>query len=81
MFNDTMKPHQIDGMQLGWVIAWVLSPGQDYHERKFEDLPQHLQESEVLRCLIINGQSTDQEDFIFNNSLDSIRSILNGRNV
>ena len=49
-------PEKFDWIQLGWVIAWVLRDEvYDYHSATFEELPQHLKESETLRILIKDG--------------------------
>ena len=39
MYVTKMTPAQIDWMQLGWLGAWILHCEGDYHERKFEELP------------------------------------------
>ena len=37
-----MTPDQIDWIQVGWLAAWVLHCEDDYHERKFEELPEAI---------------------------------------
>lgn len=46
----------MDFMQLGWLLAWVLYPEGDYHQRTWEDLPQCLREDQFLSDLINCGQ-------------------------
>ena len=50
-----MSPEKTDWMQLGWMIAWILEPGENYHDRDFEGLSDNLKENTLLKTLIQEG--------------------------
>ena len=46
----------LDFMQLGWLLAWVLHPQGNYHQRTWEDLPQSIRNDRFISDLINCGQ-------------------------
>ena len=42
MSRSDLSPEKTDWMQLGWMIAWILEPGEDYHDRDFEGLSDNM---------------------------------------
>ena len=38
-----------------WLIAWILEPGEDYHDRDFEGLSDNMKENALLKTLIQEG--------------------------
>ena len=48
MYVPGMTPEQIDWIQLGWLAAWVIYYDDDYHGRKFGELPVALQDDLFL---------------------------------
>ena len=50
-----MSPEKTDWMQLGWMLAWILEPGEDYHDRDFEGLSDNMKENTRLKTLIQEG--------------------------
>lgn len=46
----------LDFIQLGWLLAWVLYSVGDYHQRKWEDLPQSIRNDRFISDLINCGQ-------------------------
>ena len=56
MLRSDMSPEKTDWMQLGWMIAWILEPGEDYHERVFDGLSDNLKENTMLKTLIQEGR-------------------------
>ena len=52
MSRSEMSPEKTDWMQLGWLIAWILEPGEDYHDRDFEGLSDNMKENAMLKTLI-----------------------------
>ena len=71
----------LDFMQLGWLLAWVLHPEGDYHQRTWEDLPHSIRNDRFISDLINCGQysqtklleSTEIRD------TDSFESVLTNR--
>ena len=55
MSRKEMSPEKTDWMQLGWMIAWILEPGEDYHDRDFEGLSDNMKETAMLKTLIQEG--------------------------
>ena len=37
------------------MIAWILEPGEDYHDRDFEGLSDNMKENAMLKTLIQEG--------------------------
>ena len=50
-----MSPEKTDWMQLGWLLAWILEPGEDYPDRDFEGLSDNMKENTMLKTLIQEG--------------------------
>ena len=44
-----------DFLQLGWLIARILNPGGDEHDRAWENQPKHIQDNEFVRLLVQKG--------------------------
>ena len=71
----------LDFMQLGWLLAWVLHPEGDYHQRTWEDLPQCIRNDRFISDLINCGlysqtkllESTEIRD------TDSFESVLTNK--
>lgn len=42
---------QSDYFQLGWLVAWILSPGEKYHERKWMDVKEHIKYNFVHKLI------------------------------
>ena len=55
MSRKDMSPVKTDWMQLGWLIAWILEPGENYHDRDFEGLSDNMKEHAMLKTLIQEG--------------------------
>jgi len=56
MYAKGKTAEQMDWIQLGWLIAWVLKDNcTDYHGRNVENLPETLQRSETLQALTEQG--------------------------
>ena len=55
MSRSDMSPEKTDWLQLGWMIAWILEPGEDYHDRDFEGLSDNMKENALLKTLIQEG--------------------------
>ena len=50
------RDFSLDFIQLGWLLAWVLHSEGDYHQRKWEDLPQSIRNDQFISDLINCGQ-------------------------
>ena len=49
-----------DFSQLGWLVAWVLERStEEYHDRRWIDLPQSITENIFVEKLIIRGDFDD----------------------
>ena len=81
MNRKAMSPEKTDWMQLGWMIAWILEPGEDYHDRDFEGLSDNMKENAMLKTLIQEGSviegAVDAE--IFREYQDPISTVLQKR--
>ena len=55
MYVSKITPDQIDWIQVGWLAAWVLHCEGDYHERKFQELPEAIREDQFISKLINEG--------------------------
>ena len=44
-----------DFLQLGWLIARILNPGGDEHDRAWVNQPKHIQDNEFVRLLVQKG--------------------------
>ena len=67
MYNSHFSAVKHDYLQLGWLIAWVLSydPAReshksDYHKRCFEDLETQFRNDDFLKKLILEGKCTNK---------------------
>ena len=81
MSRKDMSPEKTDWMQLGWLIAWILEPGEDYHDRDFEGLSDNMQENAILKTLIQEGLVSEGavDDEIFREYQDPISTVLQKR--
>ena len=46
------SPEKTAWMQLGWMLAWILEPGEDYPDRDFEGLSDNMKETALLKTLL-----------------------------
>ena len=81
MSRKDMSPEKTDWMQLGWMIAWILEPGEDYHDRDFEGLSDNMKENAMLKTLIQEGLVSEGavDDEIFREYQDPISTVLQKR--
>ena len=81
MSRRAMSPGKTDWMQLGWMIAWILEPGEDYHDRDFEGLSDNMKENAMLKTLIQEGLVSEGavDDEIFGEYQDPISTVLQKR--
>ena len=55
-----ISPPNFDGMQLGWMVAWVLEATDWYHDRRLETLSQTLREEKFVMKLLTRGEFCEQ---------------------
>ena len=81
MSRSDLSPEKTDWMQLGWMIAWILEPGEDYHDRDFEGLSDNMKENAMLKTLIQEGLVSEGavDDEIFREYQDPISTVLQKR--
>ena len=81
MSRSDLSPEKTDWMQLGWLIAWILEPGEDYHDRDFEGLSDNMKENAMLKTLIQEGLVSEGavDDEIFREYQDPISTVLQKR--
>ena len=81
MSRKDMSPEKTDWMQLGWMLAWILEPGENYHDRDFEGLSDNMKENAMLKTLIQEGIVIEGavDDEIFREYQDPISTVLQKR--
>ena len=81
MSRSDKSPEKTDWMQLGWMLAWILEPGEDYHDRDFEGLSDNMKENAMLKTLIQEGLVIEGavDDEIFREYQDPISTVLQKR--
>ena len=55
MSRSDLSPEKTAWRQLGWMIAWILEPGEDYQDRDFEGLSDNMKETALLKTLLQEG--------------------------
>lgn len=53
------KDFCLDFMQLGWMLAWILCPTGDYHNRVLENIPHYIRSDPFISDLLTQGVYDD----------------------
>ena len=81
MSRSDLSPEKTDWLQVGWMLAWILEPGEDYHDRDFEGLSDNMKENAMLKTLIQEGLVSEGAvaDELFWETQDPISTVLQKR--